>query len=160
MTSSIAMFAIQSRLQKVHLCYNAMSYANTRQNVHRMTAFECRMTYIVLHFTSYHAPQYQNVTTECRPYKAWKSNFPRFGIFPYFSEIFRNFPGNFPEIFRNIIFRKIYITSNRSWFGQCSNTVAFDIFLAFSPLAHCSKGLTRPFCRQLVMSWLVAAATL
>jgi hypothetical protein len=34
-----------------------------------------------------------------------------FCIFPYFSEIFRNFPGNFPEIFRNIIFRKIYITS-------------------------------------------------
>ena len=33
-----------------------------------------------------------------------------FCIFPYFSEIFRNFPGNFPEIFRNIIFRKIYIT--------------------------------------------------
>ena len=33
-----------------------------------------------------------------------------FGIFPYFSEIFRNFLGNFPEIFRNIIFRKIYIT--------------------------------------------------
>ena len=37
-----------------------------------------------------------------------------FCIFPYFSEIFRNFPGNFPEIFRNIIFRKIYITT-RWW---------------------------------------------
>ena len=89
----IAMFAIQSTLQ---------------ENVHRMTAFECRMMYIFLHSTSYHASHYQNMTTKCRPYKSWNTNFP---YFPYFSVFFLNFPENFPEIFRNIIFRKIYITS-------------------------------------------------
>ena len=45
-----------------------------------------------------------------------------FCIFPYFSEIFRNFPGNFPEIFRNIIFRKIYITTGMLYGWTISST--------------------------------------
>ena len=70
-----------------------------------------------------------------------------FCIFPYFSEIFRNFPGNFPEIFRNIIFRKIYITSQKASYAiyslyrklklTDSTSVSSGVALSCRTYKHC-----------------------
>jgi len=75
-------------------------------------AFECRMLYffyILLHIIRLITRIWLQ-KKKCRLYKAWNTNFPCFPyFFSYFSEIFRNFL-EISGIFRNIIFRKIYIT--------------------------------------------------
>ena len=77
-----------------------------------------------------------------------------FCIFPYFSEIFRNFPGNFPEIFRNIIFRKIYITNKIFWNVCIFSQYLYHINRIKVTVLWWQQGVS--YGGQILISWKVA----
>ena len=115
LSAHIAMFGIQCMLQMVHLvlmlCHMPIPDKMYTEWLF-LSAELCIFSYILLHVMRL----ITRIWLQSAGHIKHELKFPHvFRIFPYFSEIFRNFPGNFPEIFRNIIVRKICITSNDLW---------------------------------------------